>query len=117
MYYGPNAVLSKVGDENYVTLELDNQKKVVVPTSQIDTLITDKPTDLTELRRLRTLPVIQSTLILMKKFNIRQDEVEYILGMVAESINQNMTAASNKLWNVDDYGQQTFLEIDDVLTK
>lgn len=117
MYYGPNAVLSKVGDENYVILELDNQKKVVVPTSQIDVLITDKPTDLTELRRLRTLPVIQSTLILMKKFNLRQDEVEYVLGMVAESVNQSMTAASDKLWGIDNYGEQTFLQIDDVLTK
>lgn len=119
-YYGPNEVKSQAPSpegEEYTLLELDNDKVVSVLTSELENLLTPKVSDATELRRVRCLPVIQSILLIMKKFNIRQDEVEYILALVAESVNQNTTQASNKLWNIDYFGEQTFLDIDNVLKK
>lgn len=119
-YYGSKEVksqgLSPEGDE-YTLLELDNGKVASVLTSELENLLTATPSDETTLRRVRCLPVVQSVLLLMKKYNIRQDEVEYILGMVAESLNQSVTGATNKLWNIEYFGEQTFIDIDNVLKK
>lgn len=98
-------------------LELDNEKLVHVLTAELENLLTPEIRDLTELRRVRTLPVVQSILLLMKRYNIRQDEVEYSLTMVAESLNQNMTLASNKLWGIEQFGEMTFQDIDKILKK
>lgn len=118
-YYGPKEIKAQgIANEgpDYTALLLEDDSSVVVATSELETLMTAAPVDLTELRRMRCLPVIQSTLLLMKKFNIKQDEVEYCLSMVAESVNQNLNQASNKLWGVNNFGEQSFLQIDKVLT-
>lgn len=119
-FYGSKEVKSQStspeGDD-YTLLELENDKVVSVLTTELENLLTPDRSDDTTLRRVRTLPVIQAALLLMKRYNIRQDEVEFILGMVAESLNQHVTDATNKLWNVEHFGEQTFIDIDNVLKK
>lgn len=74
-----------------------------------------KPCDATELRRRRVEPVVQEFLIMMREGNLKLSEVDYAMSLVIESINQNSNEANNKLWNVSDGGERTFLQVDEVL--
>ena len=114
-FYGPDEVHDVVNNGEYSIVLTINHKRIVIATSEVKNLVLDHATDLTALRRARVNPVAAGAMMLMKMYNLRQDEVEFTLGLVAESLNQNINQASNKLWGVDHFGEQTFNMIDDVL--
>lgn len=82
----------------------------------LDVVLDDKECDLTELRRRRVEPVAKEMLVLLREANLKVGEVDFLLTLFTESINQNSEQASNKLWNVEEGGDRTFLQIDDILT-
>lgn len=78
---------------------------------------TEKPVDATELRRLRCEPLVQEILVMMLETNIKWNEIDYVMGLVVESLNANSESASNKLWGVESVGDRTMLDIDTVLKR
>ena len=114
-FYGIEKVTDVLNNGEVSTVITETSKRYVIATSEVPVLVTDTEKNLSELRQLRCNPVAAGCLMLMKNFNLRQDEVDYVLRLVAESLNKNMEQASNKLWNVDNFGEQTFIMIDDVL--
>lgn len=116
-YYGKDEVKLQTADGDYTILELSDGKIARVLTRELPNLLTAELSNSTELRRVRCLPIIQVLMETMKMYNIRQDEVEYILTMTTELVNQHVSNASNKLWNIEYFGEQTFQDIDEVLKR
>ena len=114
-FYGPVHVDNIVENGDYSTIKTVDGKEHIVATSEVPMLVVDLPVDYTELRKQRCASLVSTILMAMKKFNIRQDEVEFTLGWVAKSVNENMEVGSNKLWGVENFGEQTFLDVDKVL--
>lgn len=90
--------------EQYSKLLLE-QEGVVTPQIQ----------DLTEFRDRRVFPVVKDVLKLLRDYNVRVEEVDYLLQKVALSLNMNLQTAELSFWGVDRVGKQTFVQLDDVL--
>lgn len=90
--------------EQYSKLML-SQEGVVTPQIQ----------DLTEFRDRRVFPVVKDILKLMRDYNLKVDEVQYLSAKVATSINVNIDKAEASFWGVERLGQQTIVQVDDML--
>lgn len=90
--------------EQYSKLMLE-QEGVVTPQIQ----------DLTEFREKRVYPVIQGILKLMRDYNVRVEEADYLMNKVVLSVNENLNQAERIFWGVDRLGQETMVQVDDVL--
>lgn len=99
-----NVVFNDNSAEQYSKLMLE-QEGVVTPQIQ----------DLTEFREKRVLPVVKGILELMRDFNLKIEEVDYTLQKAVTSINMNLNKAETAFWGVDRLGQQTIVQVDDVL--
>jgi hypothetical protein len=90
--------------EQYSKLMLE-QEGVVTPNIQ----------DLTEFRDRRVLPAVKDILTVLRDYNVRIDEVDYLMQKAFTSINMNLQEAETKFWGVQRLGQQTLVQVDDVL--
>lgn len=90
--------------EQYSKLMLE-QEGVVTPQVQ----------DLTEFRDRRVFPVVKDILKLLRDYNLKVDEVQYLFAKTATSMNVNIDKAEASLWGVERLGQQTIVQVDDVL--
>jgi regulator of PEP synthase PpsR (kinase-PPPase family) len=71
--------------------------------------------DLTEFRDKRVLPAVKDILKLLRDYNVRIDEVDYLMQKAFTSINMNLQEAETVFWGVKRLGQQTLVQVDDVL--
>ena len=90
--------------EQYSKLMLE-QEGVVTPQIQ----------DLTEFRDRRVFPIVSDILKLMRGYNIKVEEVDYLLQKTTTSINMNLQKAEASFWGVERLGKQTIVQVDDVL--
>lgn len=121
-YLGNKKVLSvnETGDttplgSKIYEVNLEDGSIEVVTEKILNYVVDTKECDLTELRRRRVEPVVKEMLVLLREANMKIGDLDYLLSLFTESINQNNNEASNKLWNVKDGGERTFLQIDKVL--
>lgn len=78
-------------------------------------VVTPKIQDLTEFREKRIFPVVKGILELMRDYNLKIEEVDYTLQKAVTSINMNLNKAETNFWGVERLGQQTIVQVDDVL--
>lgn len=90
--------------EQYSKLMLE-QEGVVTPQIQ----------DLTEFRDKRVLPVVREILKLMRDYNIKVEEAQYAVDKTITSVNTNLNEAEASFWGVERLGQETLVQVDDVL--
>jgi hypothetical protein len=80
-----------------------------------DGVVTPQIQDLTLFRDARVLPVVKEVLKLMRDYNLKVEEVDYLMQKVVTSINMNLQTAETNFWGVERLGQQTLVQIDDAL--
>lgn len=78
-------------------------------------VVTPQIQDLTEFREKRVLPVIRDVLKTLRDYNVKIEEVDYLMQKVVTSINMNLQTAEANFWGVERLGQQTMVQVDDVL--
>jgi hypothetical protein len=80
-----------------------------------DGVVTPQNQDLTEFRDARVLPAVKDILKVLRDYNVKLEEVDYLMQKAFTSINMNLQEAETKFWGVQRLGQQTMIQIDDVL--
>jgi hypothetical protein len=80
-----------------------------------DGVVSPQIQDLTEFRERRVLPVVQEILTVLRDYNVRIDEVDYVMQKAVTSINMNLQEAEASFWGVQRLGQQTLIQVDEVL--
>jgi len=120
-YLGPKEVLAVVKLDNKTPLGNElvevcykDGTKEILSKLILEASITNKPTDLTTLRNLRIFPVVKELLNVLLKWNVKINEVEFIVEIVKASINDNMDKASSILWKKNIY-ERTTLDVDTIL--
>ena len=78
-------------------------------------VVTSQIQDLTQFRDMRVLPAVKDILKILRDYNVRIDEVDYLMQKAFTSINMNLQEAECKFWGVQRLGQQTLIQVDDVL--
>ena len=78
-------------------------------------VVTPQVQDLTEFRDRRVLPAVKDILKVLRDYNVRIDEVDYLMQKAFTSINMNLQEAETKFWGVQRLGQQTLIQVDEVL--
>jgi hypothetical protein len=116
-YYGPNEVERMVPlGEKYTELVFKDGKKAVISQQMEQEALTDEPIDLTALRDKRIKPVAKAVLGVMLDWNLKVSEIEFLFTLVATSFNENMKAATDKVWGVSEL-ERSVLDVDNVLRK
>ena len=82
----------------------------------LDAVITDKNTDLTDLRIRRMHPIVQEVLKVLSLYGFKKAEFEYLISVLKASIDERLLQANNYLWGVNDY-DLSFLDLVAVLEK
>ena len=100
---------------NIVKVSFDDGTQEILTEKILNLIRTEAEVDETELRRLRVTPIAQEVLILMRESNTKVSEVEFLFQIIATSIDENFTKATNQLWNVEFAGDRTFLQADEIL--
>lgn len=78
-------------------------------------VVTPQIQDLSEFRDRRVFPVVKDILKLLRDYNLKVEEVDYLFGKATASININLSKAEASFWGVERLGQQTLVQVDDVL--
>lgn len=100
-----------------VNVKFADGSSQVLTEKMYQNVVSDTPCDLSALRDKRVTPIVKEILVLLRESNLRIDEVDYMCALLVSSINKSSEDASNKLWNVKDGGERTFLDIDEVLKR
>jgi hypothetical protein len=122
-YYGVDKITDviKSKDKTY----LGNEKIILICGSQqfelplpvVENTVTKDKQDLTKLRELRVIPVVEQMLILLVENELTKPEIEYATGpKLMESLNESFKKAAVILWGKDTQ-ELTLMDIQKVLTK
>jgi hypothetical protein len=123
LYYGPYLISDTATskDKTYLgneitTLICENDKKFNIPTAILEHVITKEKKDLTELRELRVIPVMQQMLTMLVESELTRSEIDYAIGpKMTEALNSSFSLASSKLWGGKDKDDITLMDIQKVL--
>lgn len=122
-FYGPLEIESESLDPatNIITITTVKDPEshverhpVKVPKVMYDMVVTDIRSDWTSLRDKRAKIIVGDVLAALLKWNAYIDEVEFIFGMAAQSINNTREAADALLWGNGSY-ERSFLDLDRVV--
>lgn len=114
-FYGMQEVVDTRELDIYTSvLMLKDGSSEKIATKMLSSVLTEKPVDATELRKLRIIPVTENILSDLLSWDIKTSEVEYLMTMVITSLNENMKNAEEKLWGVNSLNKR-ISDIDKVL--
>src|SRR3990167_914728 len=69
----------------------------------LEAIITDKTTDLTDLRMRRMHPIVQELLKVLSVYGFKKAEFEFLFAMTKASLDERLKQASDYLWGVNDH--------------
>jgi hypothetical protein len=78
-------------------------------------VVTPQIQDLTEFRDKRILPIVKEVLKMLLKYNVKIEELDYLMQQAFTSVNMNLQKAEAIFWGVERLGQQTLVQVDDAL--
>jgi len=78
-------------------------------------VVTPQIQDLTEFRDKRILPIVKEVLKMLLQYNVKIEELDYLMQQAFTSVNMNLQKAETKFWGVERLGQQTLVQVDDAL--
>jgi hypothetical protein len=78
-------------------------------------VVTPQIQDLTAFRDKRILPIVKEVLKMLLKYNVKIEELDYLMQQAFTSVNMNLQKAEANFWGVERLGQQTLVQVDDVL--
>lgn len=130
-YVGPNKILgitkeaitTPSGGEVFRVV-YDNNHSELMTKRAFDLLVTEKATDLTDLRERKFRALIPQFITLMMEYDFKSMDCNPFLNRIMDSLQENFDRASNYLWTKDDkewvpgfnfVEQRTLLECDKVL--
>jgi len=82
---------------------------------QQEGVVTPQIQDLTEFRNRRVFPAIKEILRTLRDYNLKVEEVDHTMALVVTSVNDNLNKAECSFWGIDRLGQETLIQVDDVL--
>lgn len=124
-YYGPDKVLRQIDSTATPLVELvleqktdggSSSKRVMVSKLMLNSVLTDKPTDLTTLRDNRIRPMAEAILGQMLEWNLKVDEIDFLFTLIVTSFNDSLKVASEIVWGVNE-SDRTLRDVDNVLRK
>ena len=121
-YIGSDLILGveKIDDKtpigsDMVNVLFDNGKSKKYPSAMFEHIVTSEPIDSSKLREKKVDPIVNQTIVLLQESDIVMDDVEYFLNLLTASIDYKSTRANSKLYKVDNYGERSLLQIEEVL--
>jgi len=111
LYYGDKEIKQTL--KNKIIFK-DGAEELVSP-KMLKYVITTKKSDLTELRDLRVKPVVEALLEVLLEWDIKTSELDYTWSLLITSLNDNLKAADECLWGVDNENKNMSI-IDKVLS-
>lgn len=78
-------------------------------------VVTPNPLDLTQFREVQVVALVSDMLKLLLDYSPREKDITYVVQKFEASIVENITKAQNKLWGIENVGEQTFGAVDKVL--
>lgn len=121
-YIGNKLILGveKIEDKTPIGSEMinvlfDNGTSKKYPSAMFNHIVTNEPIDGAKLREMKVDPIINQTIVLLQESDIVMDDIEYFINTLMASIDYKSTRANSKLFKVDNYGERSLLQIEEVL--
>jgi len=114
-FYGAKEVKDIIsdGDVKSVVVFTDDSQ-IVLPNKMIGVAITDESADLTKLRDIRCFPAVAEILEVLRSWDVKIDEVDFIASRVIISIDESLKRAEKVLWGKGD-DEKTMEDVNEVL--
>lgn len=116
-FYGPVRIEKESPDaenENYVVLDLKDGTSVRVTKKMLEASRTREATDLTSLWDRQLAPVVKEMLQTLLDWDVKTDQLDYLVNMLKSSIEHNFQNAQEVLWGTKKH-ERTMSDVDRVL--
>lgn len=122
-----------IGDKKIKVVKIDDKKKTYlgknvcyvlfidnsvqyIPAELLDSIVTKKPIDATELQDKRTKPVVEKMLGIMLEADLPTLDINAVAQQIQSSLSHSIDLANNKLWGKTKY-DTTLMDVQRVLEK
>src|SRR6266446_5538107 len=110
------APASKSGVELVTVVFNDNSREQYAKLMlEADGVVTPLIQDLTQFRDRRIFPVVTGFLKLMRDYNLKVEEIDYLFAKTSTSVNMNLQEAEAALWGVERVGKHTLVQDEEIL--
>ena len=114
-FYGPNEIMGICEVDNSISeVILASGQKVLLSNKMMVETVKNIATDLTQLRDDRCFPVVSNILKVLLEWNVKIDEIAFIVERCIMSINETDKKANEKVWNVT-HEEKTMQHVQNVL--
>src|SRR3990167_5014658 len=97
-YFGDKKIETVQEDGDFVILTF-NDESLRIPKKLFEVSVSKDVINATELYDRQLAPVVKETLELWLSWDVKLEQLDYVINMIKTSVEHNLVKANDKLWN------------------